>query len=710
MGYSKSFYEANLLYLQSNSLYCDFVREPSIIRRCLAALALSPGVWLASSLMPAMAQSRQISGCICDRPDRKPLAYAAVWLRNSETGAICNQRGNFRLVAMHDNDTLVISVLGYNTQSLPLHEFSSGDTLFLIPRTNELRGIQVSRTTEKNFASKLFFRVVEKYRNKTSPYHTTMFMTASTFCNEKPTELLEAFYQAQLSLSSGLQSCSLVSGRYGQMPDKAFLSLNISYLMRDFNIFERNPEMLLPAGPCNYSYPKMKSLFRFSLGDCGNCEPEMVHILFDAAYPHLFSGEIWFNASTLDITKLSYHIEGKVRQFLAPINPEHSISINSIEVTVNFNPRVPAQISYMTLNYQLDYRGSDLKRVQTMALLYFYPQGRKPAVGMYKLTQSFVTDNDYSYIMLAPEYRHFWNCHYLFTEDSALQATYKHFIENGVILNYHGHRTDKLIRDAIAYPLVEWSPTARIGWQHLRFRYPTHMLRNAMARGSLLSDPGRFDHLDVFWQIYRSDTLEKPAYFSRTLLNMDMTYFYLTPGCGRMAYLNMEFDIFEKYRRKADSLTKGFDDEAKVWREYEHQWNSAVKEAACLAAETERGELTGPMVLWNERIRCEVGTDNLMQVVGASITSDSTQGTVLNCMSVGSEYLKRNENAIAIQYFTAAIRHCTLKNILRELFYKRAIALEGLGFIDRACIDYAEAKQQGHPDAAGKLRKLSCGN
>jgi hypothetical protein len=69
---------------------------------------------LLSSL--AVAQDITISGRVTDAETKEPLPFASVWIKSKTIGTITNAQGDFdfHIPAEFRNETLVISMLGYN--------------------------------------------------------------------------------------------------------------------------------------------------------------------------------------------------------------------------------------------------------------------------------------------------------------------------------------------------------------------------------------------------------------------------------------------------------------------------------------------------------------------------------------------------------------------------------------------------------------------
>ncbi len=76
-------------------------------------------------------QQEKISGFIYDYESRKPLPNANVLLSLSKTGTSSNFNGQFTLQISNEDDSLVVSYLGYKTEKIALKNFENNSTIYL---------------------------------------------------------------------------------------------------------------------------------------------------------------------------------------------------------------------------------------------------------------------------------------------------------------------------------------------------------------------------------------------------------------------------------------------------------------------------------------------------------------------------------------------------------------------------------------------------
>lgn len=111
---------------------------------CLVALAVSHTI--------CRAQSADLSGSVRDADTREPLAYASVVLIPSGDGTTTDGQGNFTLPlagSVSDHTQLVVSFMGYQRDTINLHQRQLRYTILLRPDANTLQEVVVVSGTMK---------------------------------------------------------------------------------------------------------------------------------------------------------------------------------------------------------------------------------------------------------------------------------------------------------------------------------------------------------------------------------------------------------------------------------------------------------------------------------------------------------------------------------------------------------------------------------
>lgn len=114
-----------------------------------------------------------LSGQLLDRQTRDPLSFASIYLSGTTIGTTSNAEGEFvfHIPADLPNDTLVISLIGYNTLKKRLAEFDKAEVLFLEQNTLDLDEVVVTaekRLTAKQIVQKAYQSLPQNYPDE--PY------------------------------------------------------------------------------------------------------------------------------------------------------------------------------------------------------------------------------------------------------------------------------------------------------------------------------------------------------------------------------------------------------------------------------------------------------------------------------------------------------------------------------------------------------------
>ena len=98
-----------------------------------------------------LAAQTKVSGTVKDI-DNLPVAYASVYFQNSVDGIITEENGKFYLESQQSYDTLVVSMVGYIDQKIPLPNRSHYDLEITLEPDEDLDEIVIytGKTSKKN--------------------------------------------------------------------------------------------------------------------------------------------------------------------------------------------------------------------------------------------------------------------------------------------------------------------------------------------------------------------------------------------------------------------------------------------------------------------------------------------------------------------------------------------------------------------------------
>ncbi|MBK8946028.1 MAG: TonB-dependent receptor [Ignavibacteriae bacterium] len=109
-------------------------------------------------------QHLEISGTILDGKTKLPLSSANVFLQNYKIGVASDIDGKFKILSQYDeNDSLIISYIGYETQKISLKDFNKSDkTIELAWVDYKLQSVVVSAIISDEKKSPISFSKIKK--------------------------------------------------------------------------------------------------------------------------------------------------------------------------------------------------------------------------------------------------------------------------------------------------------------------------------------------------------------------------------------------------------------------------------------------------------------------------------------------------------------------------------------------------------------------
>lgn len=211
-----------------------------------------------------------VQGRLLDKQTKQPLPYAAIYVSSRKAGTVTNSEGRFsvRLDQPSPADTLRFSMIGYQTQRLPLSalvERPGNHTLLLEPVAQRLREVVVRPVDPVELVLKAVQRIHKNYSNQ--PGLLTGFYRE--WVREKDLLLLSEgqleLYKASYGRSSYADAVRMLKGRRKPLPGY-FLSgadtcrlpdiTNGPHLgiMLDIAKLTNLGNFLLPLGSASYDY------------------------------------------------------------------------------------------------------------------------------------------------------------------------------------------------------------------------------------------------------------------------------------------------------------------------------------------------------------------------------------------------------------------------------------------------------------------------
>ncbi len=138
-----------------------------------------------------------ISGKLVDNKSKEPIPYASIFIKGKSIGTTSNNEGRFlfHMPSVFNNDTLVISVIGYNLFKSLVSQMTEKENVIQLKQSTTLLNEVTIRASKKELTGKEIVKMAvakipENYPMK--PFTIEGFFRDLQIENDKPVELLEA--------------------------------------------------------------------------------------------------------------------------------------------------------------------------------------------------------------------------------------------------------------------------------------------------------------------------------------------------------------------------------------------------------------------------------------------------------------------------------------------------------------------------------------
>ncbi|WP_438962042.1 carboxypeptidase-like regulatory domain-containing protein, partial [Nonlabens sp.] len=111
------------------------------------------------------AQNIVVEGIIKDSERKEILPFANIYLQKKYTGTISNEKGEFKITipSGQENDSLVISYIGYNSQKISITSIKNPIEVFLIENQLTLNEVIVTGYTANSIIRKAIEKIPQNY-------------------------------------------------------------------------------------------------------------------------------------------------------------------------------------------------------------------------------------------------------------------------------------------------------------------------------------------------------------------------------------------------------------------------------------------------------------------------------------------------------------------------------------------------------------------
>src|SRR3984957_3874914 len=289
------------------------------------------------------AQGVILRGVIVDSIAQSPISNASISIKGLRGGARSNAEGRFRIPTNQREITIVVSSVGYNTETLQLDSVPDNELLFTLSRkAQQLKAALVKNKTQRyrnkgNPAVELIRQVIDhKNQNRMESYSYATYQKYEKLVvsvdkvNDKITNnkilrpyhflvensdtsklegrrlspvYLEETYSDNFYRKSPEKSKSVITGKrnvdYGELIDMKGISMYLNRLYQDFNVYDNNISVFtnLFLSPIAETAP---TFYMFFIDDTVMVDSQkLIRLSFRPRNPNdlLFRGTMWI---TLD--------------------------------------------------------------------------------------------------------------------------------------------------------------------------------------------------------------------------------------------------------------------------------------------------------------------------------------------------------------------------------------------------------------------------
>ncbi|MFD2824148.1 carboxypeptidase-like regulatory domain-containing protein [Lacinutrix iliipiscaria] len=106
----------------------------------------------------------EIKNKVIDTLDAFPIASASVYIKNTTIGTVTNIDGNFVLQVPkeHENDTLIVSSIGYSTYKTPISEIDNTQEIYLKEEVASLEEVVLIAETRPKTGNDIVLKAIER--------------------------------------------------------------------------------------------------------------------------------------------------------------------------------------------------------------------------------------------------------------------------------------------------------------------------------------------------------------------------------------------------------------------------------------------------------------------------------------------------------------------------------------------------------------------
>jgi len=564
-----------------------------------------------------------IEGFIFDKETKTSLPYATIKIISKNNYyTITNEDGKFEIYDRFSLDSLEVRFIGFKTKKVAVSYFKEHSKLYLTANTFQLNQVLVVAKKDKNYKYKLLNSLIQKYRAKQLITKSKAFLTLTSSARGVPIETIEGFYNSEQNASKGIVGLELKSGRFGQNATFPFYSLNNTDILKDFQLFKKNKQ-ILPLYPGNLTLGAIKAKYKVTIDVCTSCDFEDVSISFvpKRVNGRLLAGTIIFNKKSLTIKKISLRGEDMVADGLSSIIEDDTVTPKSIQLNINFNPHDYDKIQSIDFEFTMNYRSKDnFEIITSNSLLYFYDYNITFNTPYF--TNNIHFNNDYDKIRTLQASEEFWNLNYQFPKSYKEKMSLDFFKKYGYLINYNTTIPSGYLQ-YIRPSIIAWQENKPLKWPDIKLSLKKgkesaidHKAykqgatkavdKEAYSISEIKQKPNKSEkdeqlNFSFLLDVY-INKLGEQQFSTKTLFDRNSSFCSYNRTNHKLMYINLIFDVYEIYNRelKAELSESSSYEEAKILSDKKFEEATATVDKMKL--ETGKGTSFQDLVRWSENV------------------------------------------------------------------------------------------------------------
>lgn len=545
--------------------------------------------------------SKSFRAKITDKDTAKPLIYASVFNKTTKRGTTSNLKGYFRLNGINVGDTIVVSYIGYESETIIFNPKKLKKSINLKPKNTLLDQVEI--LGENLLLYKLITKCKENRFDKSRTSKT--YLSVKTKYENEQIELVESYYNAKFT-GYNIDDFFLKNGRIAlkKHNNRFFNSLGTSRAIFKHKLLKSTRQY--PHNPFDLSKRKLKKYYNLKLiskyKDLGSNTIYEIGFSPKKKKEKYFEGKVWVDSTNMRIKKIILiKQDTKFHPFIA-IGLD---SVKKVDLYISktfFNIEGEQYINSINFKYKIWYKPIDSSEfiISTNAFLYAYNYDEKFHLPLYKFHNSVY--HDYRQILSIPYNKLFWDNINEFRIDEGKENNDEYVNKSNTCSINRFVDLNSFKEGFFEHPFVFWSKE-RIGFNDDNEDYTKYA-------NQIPSDRYNFN-VQIFLDMnFFNDSLN---ILTKTIFDPFNSYYRFEHTDMSKAFINMYFDLMEIQRKKISEKIKqtpniNFE---KIERIYKNQMIEAKRIGKQFFQEVQRGTIRNKMIEWNNYIRNELSIDNL---------------------------------------------------------------------------------------------------